>query len=148
MMSTALASRSLFHYTTGDGLIGIVRDSRLYATHFDFMNDPSECKVIKDLLAPPFQKELKELTEKLIKAGILKKEILNEFGRRYYSIETETLFGVLYKATYAVAPFFLRHFVNTYQGRMNTSMAYLVNGAGMHEVASQSNLMSLHSTRV
>src|SRR5215216_2147689 len=39
-------SRSLFHYTTGDGLLGIVKDRCLFATHADFSNDSSECKLI------------------------------------------------------------------------------------------------------
>jgi hypothetical protein len=109
-ISPSPTSRSLFHYTTGNGLIGIVRDKSLYATHFDFVNDASECKVIKGLLTPLFQKELEELTEKLVTEGYLRREIFSEFGRRIYSLETENFFNALFQATYNVSPFYLTSF--------------------------------------
>jgi hypothetical protein len=53
--------RPLYHYTTAEGLWGIIRDRAIWATHFRHLNDPTELvhgeelafEVAKDLLAAP-----------------------------------------------------------------------------------------------
>lgn len=59
----------LFHYTDGDGLMGIVRDRCLWATHAAFLNDPRETLVVREALraildestGSPFMSELRDL---------------------------------------------------------------------------------------
>ena len=38
----------LYHYTTLEGLKGILETQTLWATHFEFLNDSSELKVFKE----------------------------------------------------------------------------------------------------
>jgi hypothetical protein len=53
--------RALYHYTTPEGLWGIVRDRAIWATHFRYLNDPTELvhgeeiafEVAKELLSAP-----------------------------------------------------------------------------------------------
>jgi hypothetical protein len=40
----------LFHYTTIEGLLGILRENRLWATHVAYLNDPSELTHAHDLI--------------------------------------------------------------------------------------------------
>src|SRR6266487_5937964 len=84
-------SRCLFHYTTGEGLISIVRNQSLHATHSDFLNDSSECRLIKEILKPVFQHELSELVPKLIERGVLPQQILEEWGHQIYASESEKI---------------------------------------------------------
>ncbi len=39
-----------YHYTTMDGLFGIIDDKCVRATHIEYLNDPSEDKYFKDIL--------------------------------------------------------------------------------------------------
>src|ERR1044071_681854 len=48
--SEALLPDILYHYTTAAGLEGIVRERKLRATNFSFMNDPSEVQHGRDLV--------------------------------------------------------------------------------------------------
>jgi hypothetical protein len=40
----------LYHYTTADGLVGIVHGRRLNATHSNFLNDPQEVSFAEEIL--------------------------------------------------------------------------------------------------
>jgi hypothetical protein len=42
--------KTLYHYTTWDGLIGIIENQCLWATHYRFLNDYSELALMKDKL--------------------------------------------------------------------------------------------------
>jgi hypothetical protein len=103
-------SRRLFHYTTGEGLISIVKGQSLHATHSDFLNDPSECRLIREILTPVIQHELGELVPKLIERGVLKQQILEEMGRQVYARESENIFRTLVAATNSTSPFFISSF--------------------------------------
>lgn len=41
----------LYHYTTLEGLKGILETQTLWATHFEFLNDSSELSTFKDILS-------------------------------------------------------------------------------------------------
>jgi hypothetical protein len=43
-------NRKLYHYTTWDGLVGILENQSLWATHHRFLNDYSETLLMKDRL--------------------------------------------------------------------------------------------------
>jgi hypothetical protein len=42
--------KRLFHYTTWNGLMGILDSHSLWATHYKFLNDSSEIILFKDKL--------------------------------------------------------------------------------------------------
>ena len=42
--------RKLYHYTTWEGLLGILQTQTLWATHYRFLNDYSELVLIRDKL--------------------------------------------------------------------------------------------------
>jgi Protein of unknown function (DUF2971) len=48
--------KHLYHYTTGNGLIGIVKSSALWATDARYMNDSSEVKYAQELVTERFKK--------------------------------------------------------------------------------------------
>ncbi len=48
-----------YHYTTMEGLKGIINEKCLHATHIDFLNDPSENKYFDDLLNNLLKKDEK-----------------------------------------------------------------------------------------
>ncbi len=43
-------NKRLYHYTTWDGLVGILKNQSLWATHYKFLNDYSETLLLKDKL--------------------------------------------------------------------------------------------------
>ncbi len=51
-MNNTAKSRSLFHYTTSDGLLGILGSGALFASHYGFLNDKSEGNVLREVLLP------------------------------------------------------------------------------------------------
>ena len=50
----------LYHYTTGDGLLGIVKDQKLLATHISCLNDTSELVYAIEKFKDKLEKRLKE----------------------------------------------------------------------------------------
>jgi len=65
---------TLFHYTTAAGLLGIVEKAKLWATHFEYLNDPSEGRYAQELVARVLAEakkayEAKSEAPKEIKAG-------------------------------------------------------------------------------
>jgi hypothetical protein len=52
--SSGASSRSLFHYTSARGLIGILGTQALFATHANFLNDSSECQLLRGAINPSF----------------------------------------------------------------------------------------------
>ena len=57
----------LYHYTTWDGLIGILQTQSLWATHYKFLNDYSEIVLFRDKLISLILPYVREAYEKLIK---------------------------------------------------------------------------------
>jgi hypothetical protein len=103
-------SRSLFHYTTSDGLLGIIKSDSLFASHYSFLNDSSEGIVLRELLLPRLEAEMRQFVPKLIQAGILKRELLAAKGEDYYREEVGRMFKSMTSATNNVAPFFIASF--------------------------------------
>jgi len=63
----------LFHYTDAQGLIGILQKRCLFATHADFLNDSSECKLLKSIVAPQLADEFRAAEKKYPRLSELKK---------------------------------------------------------------------------
>jgi hypothetical protein len=101
---------ALFHYTTGDGLVGIIKNQSLHATHADFLNDHSECRIIKDILTPVFRAELETLFPDLIKAGVIKQEAVDRHGPGLIPNQADEIFKALATTTNDITPFFITSF--------------------------------------
>lgn len=56
----------LFHYTTASGMRGILESSRLWATHYRFLNDASELSYGANLLESLLQERLAEANSELV----------------------------------------------------------------------------------
>lgn len=106
----AAHSKALFHYTTGDGLIGIIRTGTLFASHFEFSNDSSECIELEKVLVPLFKSELEEIVPQLVKARAFHENYLKEYGNSVYGLEAGNIFRVFLKAVRNIAPFFIASF--------------------------------------
>lgn len=103
-------SRSLFHYTTADGLIGILQNQCLFATHADFLNDSTECRAILAVLLPRIEAQLRDAVPKFIERGLIHHSIITEYGDTLYRQEAEKMLQAMVQAANNVAPFFISSF--------------------------------------
>jgi hypothetical protein len=82
---------ALFHYTTGTGLLGILRSNELWSTAYYCTNDESELKAGSGVLTPLFRSE----TAKLIRNEDLRVRLFSSRGVRaldYAEMFESTLF--------------------------------------------------------
>jgi Protein of unknown function (DUF2971) len=63
---------SVFHYTDSAGLLGILSSKSLFATHYRYLNDVSEGSLIRDLILPILEDEIREINPKLRERGLLR----------------------------------------------------------------------------
>src|SRR5438067_11966871 len=104
------ASRSLFHYTTASGLVGILRTQSLFATHSNFLNDSSECRILRELLKPKITREMEEAVPDLIKRQWLKEEVYEEHGSKIHEMQAEKVLDSMIVALERIAPFYICSF--------------------------------------
>lgn len=71
--------RKLYHYTTWEGLLGILQTQTLWATHYRFLNDYSELVLIRDKLIDSVVPIVKEKYRVLIKQ---RKDVQREIDQR------------------------------------------------------------------
>lgn len=68
MPKTSEVYKNLYHYTTWEGVLGILKSRSLWATHYKFLNDYSEIKLFRDqlvrILLPYVRKQYLELIER------------------------------------------------------------------------------------
>src|SRR5579883_2004996 len=67
---------NLYHYTSGDGLQGIVRDKNLWATHYKYLNDSTEIRYAFEILKKVVR-EKKKTASRIVKSildGIVEPE--------------------------------------------------------------------------
>ena len=67
MAKTSEIYERLYHYTTWEGLLGILKTQALWATHYRFLNDYSEIVLFRDKLVSLILPYVREAYEKLIK---------------------------------------------------------------------------------
>ena len=93
--------KKLYHYTTLEGLLGIINTQTLWATHGRFLNDSSELVLFKDKLIDlrvPIEKEkLKRLCEQNEDAQkfIDQNGGLDQFSRKCAEVKVETAYADL-----------------------------------------------------
>jgi hypothetical protein len=80
MKKTSEIYERLYHYTTWDGLIGILKTQTLWATHYRFLNDYSEIVFFKDKLVSLILPYVREAYEKIVKQFPHKGEDIEKNG--------------------------------------------------------------------
>jgi hypothetical protein len=108
--STPPKSRPLFHYTTAQGLLGIIEHRCLFATHADFSNDSSECKLVLPHVKSILSAEYARLVPKLIELKILDQNILREHGNAVFEDEAQKSVTAMLEAVNNTAPYFITSF--------------------------------------
>lgn len=103
-------SRSLFHYTTAQGLLGIIEDRCLFATHADFSNDSSECKLVLPYVKNILSAEYARIIPKLIELKIMDQNILREYGNAVFEDEAQKSVTAMLEAVNETAPYFITSF--------------------------------------
>jgi hypothetical protein len=103
-------SKSLFHYTTAAGLIGIIRTQNLRATHANFLNDTAECQLLTSLLAPQIATEFKDIVPRLTKLGAFKPEMLTAMVGDAMDTEAQKVANVALTVIERVSPIYISSF--------------------------------------
>lgn len=103
-------SGPLFHYTSGAGLIGIIQNQVLWATHASFLNDTAELKILSTLLAPQIADEFREVVPKLEALDVFKSEMLRRHGEGIYDTEAGNLCRAVMRAIENVSPMYVVSF--------------------------------------
>ena len=80
MQKTSEVYDKLYHYTTFDGLIGILQTQSLWATHYKFLNDFSEIILFRDKLISLMYPHILESIEEIIKQSPQIKQNVDEIG--------------------------------------------------------------------
>ncbi|GGF70917.1 hypothetical protein GCM10011332_26130 [Terasakiella brassicae] len=96
------AHRLVYHYTSIEGLEGILSSNSFWATHYKDLNDYTECKLFKDYAArkllQPFLKAIKEIKKDLTfsKQQLLKRKGIFAIAKH----ETNALVNAIYNVSF------------------------------------------------
>jgi hypothetical protein len=104
------SSRSLFHYTSAQGLVGILESQSLFATHSEFLNDTTECKIIREILLPRLEAELKDAVPKLVQRKIMDPAVLSDMSDNLFRQEADNMLRAMSQAANSTAPYFISSF--------------------------------------
>jgi hypothetical protein len=93
--------QKLYHYTTWEGLLGILKNQNLRATHYKFLNDYSEIVLFRDKLISLILPYVREAYEKLVEdSPHIEKEINQEGGLgQVIQHDTEGVVDAQYRVT-------------------------------------------------
>ncbi|MDB5617443.1 DUF2971 domain-containing protein [Tardiphaga sp.] len=106
----ARQSASLFHYTTASGLIGIIQEQVLFATHANYLNDTSELQILSELLVPQVSAEFREIVPKLIAANAFTPGLMKKYGENVYDSEAANVCRSIMRTIETISPFYLTSF--------------------------------------
>jgi hypothetical protein len=101
MQKTSEVYERLYHYTTWDGLVGILQTKTLWATHYKFLNDYSEIVLFRDKLISLLLPYVREAYEELIKESPHIKQEIDQVGGlgQVVQHDTEVFVDAQYGAT-------------------------------------------------
>src|SRR6266540_2391483 len=93
--------KNVYHYTTWDGVLGILRSRTLWATHYKFLNDFSEIMCFRDRLVGLILPYVREAYDELIKHSPHIKNKIDEEGGlgQVVQHDTEAFVDAQYHAT-------------------------------------------------
>ncbi len=142
---TAIRTRddriSLFHYTTAAGLIGIVENDVIWATHASFLNDTQECKLLTRLLSPQIHEEFKSLVPKLTACGAFRPDIMQQMGSDGLNTESDKVISAITNAVETSSPIYVASFCMHAVGSPESDHGLLSSGEATEGVVSRSSLM-------
>jgi hypothetical protein len=101
MQKISKVYNKLYHYTTWDGLLGILNTQALWATHYKFLNDYSEIVLFRDKLISLLTPHVRNQVEIKIELYPHIEQQINQRGGLIQAInhETEVLVDTHYNAT-------------------------------------------------
>lgn len=101
MPRTSEVYERLYHYTTWEGLVGILRSKTLWATHCRFLNDYSEITLFRDKLVSLLIPHVREVYEEKLRRTSHIQPRLSQEGGLDQSVQhdTELLVDTQYRAT-------------------------------------------------
>lgn len=101
MRKTSEVYEKLCHYTTWDGLLGIIKTQTLWATHYKFLNDYSEIVLFRDKLISLLLPYVRNAYKKLItQSPEVEHQITQEGGlNQIVQHDTEVVIDAQYRAT-------------------------------------------------
>jgi hypothetical protein len=101
MQKTSEVYEKLFHYTTWDGLLGIMQSQTLWATHYKFLNDYTEIVLFRDKLIEFLVPYVIDAYNKLIKQSPdIESQIVESGGLNHVvQHDTEVFIDAQYHAT-------------------------------------------------
>ncbi len=107
---------SVFHYTSIEGLLGIISSRTLFATHYGYLNDAAEGNVIRNLIMPLLEAEIAELFPKLEARNLLAGfyDFHGASGRR---TQAEGMYKALVKVANDISPIFVASFCRHDEGQ-------------------------------
>lgn len=90
MQRTSEAYEKIYHYTTWDGLLGILTTQSLWATHFKFLNDYSEIVLFRDKLVSLLLPYVSDVYKNFIKKNPSVKQRIDRVGGLGHVIKHDT----------------------------------------------------------
>ena len=101
MEKTSDVYKSLYHYTTWSGLLGIISSQSLWATHYKFLNDYSEIVLFRNKLVTLIIPHVRESYEKFLEEFPNKQQQINQNGGldRIVQHDAEVVVDAQYHAT-------------------------------------------------
>lgn len=101
MPKTSEVYEKLYHYTNWAGLLGIIENQTLWATHYKFLNDYSEIVLFRDKLISLIIPYVREAYEKLINQSPPTEQRINQAGGlgKLVQLDAEVFVDALYRAT-------------------------------------------------
>lgn len=91
---------TLFHYTTFNGLYGIVENNTIWATHFKYLNDKSEYSIFEERLTEYLKPIIHEKIREMLADGKILPNHLPSDIENLVSDEVSIYKSAVYKATY------------------------------------------------
>jgi hypothetical protein len=101
MEKTSDVYEKLYHYTTWDGLLGILQTKTLWATHYKFLNDYSEIVLFRDKLVSWILPHVREGFEELVRQSPDIEQKISQKGGLDQAIQhdSEVVVDILYRVT-------------------------------------------------
>ena len=79
--------KRLFHYTTWDGLVGILESQSLWATHHRFLNDYSETLLMRDKLIELAKPIVREVSSEILDRSSNREQIMQQITNDHGTFE-------------------------------------------------------------
>lgn len=92
----------LYHYTSENALRSILKSQTLWATHYKFLNDPTEIAQMKNILVKTVTPEIKEIIKALQKTSLAAKRKTRKLGglNAAAASQSEQIIDLLYQVTF------------------------------------------------